>query len=159
MRSTRGLIRSQVHAFRFGVLVLLALLFPSCNKTLGYIDLSGPIDPQWSMLRLFVENSGLSEISIAHQGGTAQAVPAGQTVYPFISYFSTSGALPSSDWFDVQRQSVSVARVMFRPLRYPEKKGDTKDTKVIIGEPSPGRFSATAAEPDWIEILSVTPLP
>ena len=158
MRSTRGLIRSQVHAFRLGVVFLLALLLPACNKTIGYIDLSGPIDPQWSMLRLFVENSGLSEISISHQGGTAIAAPAGQTIYPFISYVSTS-ALPSSDWLHVQRQSVSLARVTFRPLRYPEKKGDLKDTRIIIGEPSPGRFSATAVDPDWIEILSVTQLP
>ncbi|MCM3874945.1 MAG: hypothetical protein NEA02_00855 [Thermoanaerobaculia bacterium] len=158
MRSTRGLIRFQIHAFHLGVVFSLALLLPSCNKNLGYIDLTGPTDPQWSMLRVSVENSGLSEISISRQGGTAMAAPAGQTIYPFIFYVSTS-ALPGSDWFDVQRQSVSLARVTFRPLRYPEKKGDLKDTRIIIGEPSPGRFSAVAFDPDWIEILSVTQPP
>ena len=51
---------------------------------------------------------------------------------------------------------MTLARVSFQPLRYPEKRGDVKDTTIVIREPSPGQFTATAAEPDWIRIVAVT---
>lgn len=144
-------------ALRLGLAVLLALLLPACNKDLGTIDLSGPFDVQWTMLRVYVQNSASSEILISYQGGTAQSAPAGQTVY--LIPYSSLQALPSSDWFYIQRQSGTLARVSFQPLHYPDKKGDVKDTTIVIREPSPGQFTATAAEPDWIRIVSVTPVP
>lgn len=151
----RTLVSSR-HALCLGLAVFLLLLLPACNKSLGTIDFSGPIDVQWTMLRVYVQNSASSEVFIAHEGSTALSAPAGQTVYltPYMS-FST---LPSSDWFLIQRQSVTLARVSFQPLHYPEKKGDVKDTTIVIAEPSPGQFTATAAEPAWIRILSVTPM-
>jgi hypothetical protein len=134
-----------------------AFLLSACNKSLGTIDFSGPIDMQWTMLRVYAQNSTSSEIRISYQGHTALSAPVGQTVYltPYIS----PNVLPSSDWFFIQRGSMTLARVSFQPLRYPDKKGDVKDTTVAIGEPSPGLFTATVAEPSWIRIVSVTPMP
>ncbi len=144
------------NALRIGLAVLVAFLLPACNKSLGTIDFSGPFDMQWTMLRVYVQNSASSEILISHQGSTAQSAPAGQTVY--LTPYSSLTALPTSDWFFIQRQSGTLARVSFQPLHYPEKKGDVKDTTIVIAEPSPGQFTATA-EPGWIRIVSVTPMP
>lgn len=132
---------------------LLALAAPACD--LGSIDLSGPFDVQWSMLRVHAENAGASEFLVSFRGGTPLAAPVGQRVYLF-PYTSTS-PLPSSDSFTILRGSATLARVTFQPLRFPEKKSDVKDSTIVITEPSPGQFAATAAEPDWIRILSVTP--
>jgi hypothetical protein len=152
----RTLVSSR-HARCLGQAVLLALLLPGCSKNLGTIDFSGPFDVQWTMLRVYVQNSASSEILISHEGNTALSAPSGQSVYltPYISY----NALPSSDSFFIQRQSVTLARVSFQPLHYPDKKGDVKDTTIVIGERSPGLFTATAVEPGWIRIVSVTPMP
>ncbi len=152
----RTLVLSR-NALFFGLAVLGALLLPACNKSLGSWDFSGPFDMQRTMLRVYVQNSASSEIFISYQGSTPQPAPAGQTVY--LTPYSSLLALPSSDWFLVQRQSGTLARVSFQPMHYPEKKGDVKDTTIAIGEPSPGLFTATAAEPDWIRIVSVTPMP
>ncbi len=145
------------HALCLALTVLAALFLPACNKSLGTWDFSGPLDVSWTMLRVHVQNSASSEILISYQGGTALSAPAGQTVYltPYTSY----SALPSSDSFLIQRQSVTLARVSFQPLHYPDKKGDVKDTTIVIGEPSPGLFTAISADPDWIRIVSVTPVP
>lgn len=148
---------SSRYARCLGLAVLLALLLPACSKSLGTIDFSGPFDVQWTMLRVYVQNSASSEILISYQGGTALSAPAGQTVY--LTPYTSFNALPSEDAFLIQRQSVTLARVSFQPLHYPDKKGDVKDTTILIGEPSPGLFTATAAEPAWIRIVSVTPMP
>ncbi len=152
----RKLVSSRNTSF-LGLVVLLALLLPACNKDLGTIDFSGPIDVQWTMLRVYAQNSTSSEILLSYKGSTALSVPAGQTVY--LTPYTSLTALPSSDWFFIQRESVTLARVSFQPMHYPDKKGDVKDTTIVIGEPSPGQFTATAAEPYWIRIVSVTPMP
>ena len=74
---------------------------------------------------------------------------------------SPASPLPASDSFSIQRESVTLARVyLLAAARYPEPSSsaprDVKDTTIVIREPSPGQFTATAAEPDWIRIVAVT---
>jgi hypothetical protein len=139
---------------RLALTALLALPVAACNKSLGTIDFSGPFDMQFTMLRVYVENSGPSAVQISYRGSSALNAPAGQRVY-LTPYISTS-ALPASDSFAIGRNGVTLAEVSFQPLRYPEKKGDIKDTTIVISEPSDGVFSATASESDWIRIAAVT---
>ena len=133
---------------------LLAFPMAACNKNLGTIDLSGPIDIQWRMLRVFVQNSGSSEILVSYKGGTPLRAPAGERVY--LTPYSSVSPLPASDSFSIQRGFATLANVSFQPIRLPETKGETKDTTIVIGEPTEGQFTATAAEPDWIRIVAVT---
>ncbi len=139
---------------RIALAALLALPIAACDKSLGTIDFSGPFDVQWTMLRVYVQNSGPSDLLVSYREGTPLSASAGQRVY--LTPYSSLSPLPASDSFLIQRESVTLARVSFQPLRYPEKKGDVKDTTIVIREPSPGQFTATAAEPDWIRIVAVT---
>ena len=56
-------LASSRDALCLGFAVLLALLLPACNKSLGTFDFSGPIDVQWTELRVRVQNSASTEIS------------------------------------------------------------------------------------------------
>ncbi len=55
---------------RIALAALLACPIAACDKSLGTIDLSGPINIQWRMLRVFVQNSGPSELLVSYRGGT-----------------------------------------------------------------------------------------
>lgn len=147
MKSERVLARLALAAF-------LVLPVAACDKSLGTLDLSGPIDIQWRMLRVFVQNSGSSEIFVSYKGGTPLRAPAGERVY--LTPYTSVSPLPASDSFSIQRASATLASVSFQPIRLPETKGETKDTTIVIAEPSEGQFTATAAEPDWIRIVAVT---
>ena len=139
---------------RLALAALLACPIAACDKSLGTIDFSGPIDIQWRMLRVFVQNSGSSEILVSYRGGTPMSAPAGGRVY--LTPYSSVSPLPASDSFSIQRGSATLANVSFQPIRLPETKGETKDTTIVIAEPFEGRFTATAVEPDWIRIVAVT---
>lgn len=144
-------MKSACMASRLGLNVLCVLVLAACD--LGTIDLSGPIGAPWSSLKVVVQNSGSSEFLVAFRGTTGP-VAAGQRV-PLWSYTSVS-ALPGSESFSIQRGPETLARVTFKPLRCPEKKGDTKETTILVREPSPGQFEVTAVEPDWLVVLDVT---
>ena len=137
---------------RLAVVALLALPAGACKE--WYPLGGGPIDVQWSMLRVNVQNAGPSALGVSYNGGVPFSAAPGQTVY-LTSYYSTSG-LPRSDSFAIRRESAVLVSVSFQPLQFPAAKSDTKDTTIYVDEPSPGTFVARAAEPDWIRIISVT---
>ena len=136
---------------RLAIVALLALPLGACKD---WYPLAGPLDVNWSMLRVNVQNAGPSAILVSYNGGVPLSAVPGQTVY-LTPYVSTSG-LPTSDSFAIRRESVVLASVTFQPMQFPEKKGDTKDTTIFVDEPSPGRFTARVSEPDWVRIISVT---
>ena len=139
---------------RLALAALLGLPVAACDKNFGTFDLSGPIDIQWRMLRVYVQNAGPSELLVSHNGGAPLRAAPGQRVY--LTPYTSMSPLPGADAFSIQRASATLAQVSFQPLRLPETKGDTKDTTIVIAEPSEGQFTATAAEPDWIRIVAVT---
>ena len=144
-----GQVRSPFQASRLFTVITLAISFLACNKDFGTLDFSG-MD---KTLNLNIEHFAFSDISISYRGTTA-VFPADATTH--LTSYTSYVPLPSSDSFIIQRQSVSLAQVSFRPLRFPDS--GSKDTTIVVREPSPGQFSATAVEPSWIEVLAVTPI-
>jgi hypothetical protein len=160
MRSSRcvcssfsSLFRSPFQAILLGTVITLALSLSACSKTFGPYDLTG-INPGDKTVNLYIQNLGLSDISISWRSDT-KVFPAGATT--FLTIYSSFLPLSSSDSFTIQRQAVSLAQVSFRLLHFPDS--GNKNTTMVVGEPLPGHFSATAVEPSWIEVLSVTPMP
>lgn len=139
-------------AVRLSLVLALALSIPSCNKN---IDLSG-IDWSMASVRLFVLNTGPSEIVVSYREGASVTIPPSSRV--FIRTWIDRSAVMVPDSLLIKRDVISLALVSFRLLRFPAAK-ETQDTTLVISEPSPGKFSAGPAEPDWIEVISVTPLP
>jgi hypothetical protein len=105
-----------------------------------------------STLKVSIRNATSAGIQVSY-GGFLLRLPAGERAQ--LALYSSALPLPGSDSFDLQRVPVT-ARVSFQPLHYPATKGETMDTTIVIEEPSPGQFTATASEPDWIRIVSVT---
>ena len=80
---------------------------------------------------------------------------------------SFCGAAPQDHYFEIARggtttlEAVPLVRVSFRLLKYQpmDATTTTKHVTVTITEPRAGAFEATTLDTEWIEILSVVPLP
>ena len=80
---------------------------------------------------------------------------------------SFCGAAPQDQYFEIARggnntlEAVPLVRVSFRLLKYQPMDATTtqKHVTVTITEPRAGVFEATTVDTEWIEILSVVPLP
>jgi hypothetical protein len=99
---------------------------------------------------------GPREIVVSYWEGESVTIPPASKA--FIRTWHDRSAVMVPDSLLIKREAISLARVSFRLLRFPATK-EIQDTTLVISEPSPGRFSAGPAEPDWIEVLSVTALP
>jgi hypothetical protein len=109
-------------------------------------------------LQLALVTSLVSRMEVCSRGGpidfSGPSVTQMSTLKVSIRNATSAGIQVSYGGFLLRLPAGERAQLALYSSALP--KGETMDTTIVIEEPSPGQFTATASEPDWIRIVSVT---